>query len=439
MALSKVTYVDNQTVIGAKNLNDIQDEIIANAPTIHTLTALTAAAMPAYAVANKPTTLIKYGENTYAYAGENGDGVGSWEIRYLCVTSSSAAGTEVYANWLILQYAPTTYAAVVVTLENGWIGATAVTPSGATASATSGTLTSGEYSTLTSNDSNYILFNNECYYLADKQHTAGVLTYTHNGYNGGSGMLKYFNITASTRAWTLTSTTAGGTIDTSLSTTSTNAVQNKVVTEALNEVNAELTSLSEIIGGYAVFGTVNNQNVISLGGNLANGTYSIRYYKPDGASIEVGTFTLGGTSYTNVLIPASATLNVRWSNSSMSFAASSGSGYFASDYIDIGTAQRLYFSGCQWLSSSAIIYYNSSKTPIMASDASTTGGGAAPSTQPSVADGDNNYISLRYKNGAAESAWENAKYIRVSMKVSDNSLTTADLENVVLTLDEAIA
>ena len=30
MALEKVNYEDNKTVIAAKNLNDIQDEIIAN-------------------------------------------------------------------------------------------------------------------------------------------------------------------------------------------------------------------------------------------------------------------------------------------------------------------------------------------------------------------------------------------------------------------------
>lgn len=30
MALEKVTYEDNKTVITAKNLNEIQDEVIAN-------------------------------------------------------------------------------------------------------------------------------------------------------------------------------------------------------------------------------------------------------------------------------------------------------------------------------------------------------------------------------------------------------------------------
>ena len=39
MALSKVTYVNGQTVIGAANLNDIQDEIIANASSIATNTS----------------------------------------------------------------------------------------------------------------------------------------------------------------------------------------------------------------------------------------------------------------------------------------------------------------------------------------------------------------------------------------------------------------
>lgn len=439
MALTKITYVDNQTVIGAKNLNDIQDEIIASAPAIHTLTALTAAAMPTYAMASKPTTLIKYGENTYAYAGENGDGVGSWEIRYLCVTNGSSAGTAIYANWLSLQYAPTTYAAAAVSSTSGWVGAIAVTPSGSPTTATSGTLTQGEYAILTNSNTNYIYFNGECYYLADKQHTSGVLTYTHNGYNGGSGVLKYFNITTSTRAWTLTSTTVGGAIDASLSTTSTNAVQNKVITNALNSLNAEVTSLSELIGDYAVFGTIDNQNAISLDGNLVDGTYSVKYCKSDGSSIIVGSFTLGGPSYTNVFVPASATLNARWSNSSAGFTTSGGTGIFASDYIDIGTAQKLYFSGCQWAVNSNIIYYAASKAILAASDASATGYGASPSTQPSVTDGNNSYILLKYKNGVVESAWNNAKYIRVSMKVADSAIATADLSDVVLTLDEEIA
>ncbi len=39
MALTKITYVDNVTVIGAQNLNDIQDEVIANGNSISTLSS----------------------------------------------------------------------------------------------------------------------------------------------------------------------------------------------------------------------------------------------------------------------------------------------------------------------------------------------------------------------------------------------------------------
>ena len=37
MALEKRTYIDQETVITAKNLNDIQDEIIANRQEIDSL------------------------------------------------------------------------------------------------------------------------------------------------------------------------------------------------------------------------------------------------------------------------------------------------------------------------------------------------------------------------------------------------------------------
>ena len=37
MALEKVKYEDKVTVIGAKNLNDMQDEIIANREDVDTL------------------------------------------------------------------------------------------------------------------------------------------------------------------------------------------------------------------------------------------------------------------------------------------------------------------------------------------------------------------------------------------------------------------
>lgn len=70
--------------------------------------------------------------------------------------------------------------------------------------AVSGTITSAQLATLQSNDTAYIIINGkELYYLADKNTVNGILTYTHNGYNE-EGIQKYFNLTVSTRAFTIT-------------------------------------------------------------------------------------------------------------------------------------------------------------------------------------------------------------------------------------------
>nr|DAU28818.1 MAG TPA: hypothetical protein [Caudoviricetes sp.] len=73
----------------------------------------------------------------------------------------------------------------------------------APATATSGTLTAEQLSTLQASNDNYIIFNDEIYRLADKEHTPGMLSYTHNGWNGTAMQDKSINITVSTLAWTL--------------------------------------------------------------------------------------------------------------------------------------------------------------------------------------------------------------------------------------------
>lgn len=71
------------------------------------------------------------------------------------------------------------------------------------ATATSGTLTADQLSTLQASNDNYIIFNDEIYRLADKEHTTGILSYTHTGWNGSAMQDKSINITVSTLAWTL--------------------------------------------------------------------------------------------------------------------------------------------------------------------------------------------------------------------------------------------
>lgn len=64
MALTKFVYTNNVSIIGAENLNDIQDAII-DLETVYELTELTVAAMPSEAVAANPHTTVKYSGRYY--------------------------------------------------------------------------------------------------------------------------------------------------------------------------------------------------------------------------------------------------------------------------------------------------------------------------------------------------------------------------------------
>ena len=70
-------------------------------------------------------------------------------------------------------------------------------------SATNGNLTEDQYNTLMASDENYIKLNNEYYTLSDDEHTPGIRSYTHTGWNGNDNQNKSINITKSTKAWTL--------------------------------------------------------------------------------------------------------------------------------------------------------------------------------------------------------------------------------------------
>ena len=56
---------------------------------------------------------------------------------------------------------------------------------------------------MTTNEYCLIELNNELYYLNGKEHTPGVLVYTHNGYENKNEIRKYISVTISTRGWVL--------------------------------------------------------------------------------------------------------------------------------------------------------------------------------------------------------------------------------------------
>lgn len=75
-------------------------------------------------------------------------------------------------------------------------------------SAIQGTLTDAQWNTLKASERNYITFNSEIYRLADKDHTVGVWSYTHTGWNGSAIEDKSINITTSTKGWVLSTGSA---------------------------------------------------------------------------------------------------------------------------------------------------------------------------------------------------------------------------------------
>lgn len=71
------------------------------------------------------------------------------------------------------------------------------------ASTVQGTLTAAQLEILQASEDNYIMFQHEKYYLNDKGHKEGFLTYTYTGYENNTYWIKSITITISTLAWVL--------------------------------------------------------------------------------------------------------------------------------------------------------------------------------------------------------------------------------------------
>lgn len=124
----------------------------------------------------------------------------------------------------------------------------------------------------------------------------------------------------------------------------------EALTEQLTQLSAEIadrvldqdTMVAEIIdllGGTPVFGTVDAENNIILTGALAAGTYTVRYEFEDGTLVDIGTIDHDGEdapTYTNLFVPADATLNTRMSGSSG--APKSADGYVMTAVIALPSA-----------------------------------------------------------------------------------------------------
>ena len=203
----------------------------------------------------------------------------------------------------------------------------------------------------------------------------------------------------------------------------------------------------EQLGGQPVFGYIDENNTITLN-SLSDGTYTLKYEQSDGTTTEIGSLLVGevAPAYTNLFNPDTATLNQRWSNSSFAFVTGKGTGHFVTDYIpvtlstDTANPTVMHFRGATFTNNAHICFYNSSKSIINSATASTNGAGMHVSTSTVSTDENGDYqVSLGYKSGKFDSSWTSGvAYMRVGLYVSSATLTTSDVQNVIITVNELI-
>jgi hypothetical protein len=89
----------------------------------------------------------------------------------------------------------------------------------------------------------------------------------------------------------------------------------------------------ESLGGQPVFGYIDENNNIILNGNIANGTYTLKYENEDGSYAEIGTLTIGEYTPTNIIDTVGYTNDTRLSTSSGETKAETG--YVTTGLIDV--------------------------------------------------------------------------------------------------------
>ena len=146
---------------------------------------------------------------------------------------------------------------------------------------------------------NFIIFNNEIYYLADKGHTEGIVSYTHNGWNGATIQNKSINITLSTREWTLvTGSTDIKAFIHNIYIKGTDDGGNTVCEIRLKRLSAGATKITSIAGLASLID--NNQVVEASGYKLVNGNYlSVLWIKNNSLYTVPATTAVGNPAWYN--------------------------------------------------------------------------------------------------------------------------------------------
>ena len=162
------------------------------------------------------------------------------EEGFLTYTHVGITGTQQYIKTLTITIS--TYAFTIITTAVRDLQCVNIT---LTENATSGTLTEEEFNRLTAYDMNMLCINgNEYYRLNDKGHTVGINTYTHDGFNE-KGVTKYFNLTLSTRAFTITTENNGTNVVQATGTSTTDVMSQDATTKAINTAKTDCNSYTD--------------------------------------------------------------------------------------------------------------------------------------------------------------------------------------------------
>ena len=213
----------------------------------------------------------------------------------------------------------------------------------------------------------------------------------------------------------------------------TNCTLNNIATEAIGGKSYSATVTAN--SGYelkSVTVTMGGANVSATNGviNIANVTGNI---------VITAVAEVNKPAYTNLFVPSEAQINKRVSNS---LELKDIAGHFATAFIDVSgktpftDATKIYIKGANFNASTSgtnqtkILTYASKPASGYSGNYSVIQGNNISHT-----DEGNGVISV---SNIASSFTSSVKYMVLTLKISDSTLTTADVQNVVITIDEPI-
>jgi hypothetical protein len=182
-----------------------------------------------------------------------------------------------------------------------------------------------------------------------------------------------------------------------------------------------------------VFGTVDENNVITLTGALQDGTYTIKYEGKDGTVTEIGTLihsSVPEPTYTNLFDPTTATLNQRMSGTSS--APKAANGYLITALISIPETAVTKTSNDAFVAVPASMWSASANMFLAQKNGTTVAGYCSASTTKGETTGDWVKIPLLTEWGDGFTC----NGVTISLYVKGSAITVSDIQNIGIYFNE---